>query len=76
MTVVSLGCSIPPRYRRVILPCPVRCGYDLVHGDLFFDCLVDGHVLPGESESASLMGMTLGPVLIIPWHGLRGREHP
>jgi len=33
--------------------------------DLFFDCLVDGQVIPGKSEHASSIGMALASVLSI-----------
>ena len=33
--------------------------------DLFFDCLVDGRVIPGKSEHASSIGMALASVLSI-----------
>jgi hypothetical protein len=31
--------------------------------DLFFDCLLDGRVIPGKSEHASSIGMALASVL-------------
>jgi len=55
-----------------------------VLADLFFDCLLDGQVIPGKSEHASSIGMALASVLSIHLsmepgdeglHGLCGRIH-
>jgi hypothetical protein len=71
-----LGTRFHHRYRRHIPHRPTRCGHNLVPGncgdivthtlaDLFFDCFLDGEIIPGKTEHAISIGMALASVLSV-----------